>query len=132
MNTQEKNLEEQSSALKNKEVNNDNNYIDYEVYDCEPEQPDLCELFDEMDYEQYLEEQRHREFEASLNYLLYLERMNIGAFQAEEVLRKLATAIIGEIGELHYQHIVVLFSQNALQLNQLLEEARKDFESINV
>jgi hypothetical protein len=131
MNSQKQITEEQSSALKNKEVNNYNIYSDDEFYDCEPDESDLYALFDERDYEKYLEEQRQQEFEARLDYLFYLERMNIGAVHAEEVLKKLANAIIGEIGELHYQHIMVLISQNKLQLNQLLEEARKDFESIN-
>jgi hypothetical protein len=131
MNSQTNFIEEQTYAIKNREVNNDNIYIDYELYDCEPNESDINELFDESDYEGYLEEQRQFELYASIEYIGNLQSMLSDNIHAEKILKTKADAVIEVIGGYQYKHILDIILHFISALQQRLEDAWKQYESLN-
>jgi hypothetical protein len=131
MNSQKQIIEEQSNAIKNMEVNNYNNYIDDELYDCDHEQPDIYEPEEELDYEQYLEEQHQFELYASIEYIGNLQSMLSDNIHAEKILKTKADAVIEVIGDYQYKHILDIILQFISALQQRLEDAWKKHESLN-
>jgi hypothetical protein len=124
-------LEEQSNAIKNNEVNNYNNYIDDELYDCEPDESDIYEPDEELDYEQYLEEQGKSELYAGIEFFGNLEMVLSESIQAKKILQRKAHTLIDDIGERQYQNILDIISFFILEKKQRLLEAWKQYESLN-
>jgi hypothetical protein len=131
MNSQKQIIEEQSYATKNKEVNNYNIYIDDELYDCEPDESDMNEIFDERDYEQYLEERRQSELYAVIELIGNLEMVLSESIQAKKILQTKSHTLIDDIGESQYQNILDIISFFILEKKQRLLEAWKQYESLN-
>ena len=130
MNSQTNFTEEHSYATKNKEVNNDN-YIDYEAYDCEPDQPDIYELDEELDYEQHLEDQRQSELYASIESISNIQIMLSDGMHAEKILQTMAYSVTKDIGECQYKHLLYIVSFFISEMKQRSLDAWKQYESLN-
>ncbi len=130
MTKKSKKIVEQTSALKNEEVNNVDIYEPDAEDIYEPDESDVYEP-DEEGYAITYEETISNELDGQLEYIGFLDELLSHSIEAEENLKALADTIIGKIGKEKYKRIMYVSMYNIIDLKQRLSTENEFYDSIN-